>query len=251
LAYYYNKEQEWDRELLVSYKANNLPPGVALVDFELGGMSEQTYFEWITDTTIDSGSGWGYMQEETFKSSRELIHYLADNVSKNGHMLLNVGPRADGTIPDGAKQTLRGIGRWLEINGEAIYGSVPWHVYGEGPTMTSGGHFADVNSKTHYTRDDYRFTCKGNVVYAIAMDQPLSNVTIRSFAAKRASHETFGFQTFTGVFPEQISKVEMLGVDGELSWRSTDLGLNIDCPGRVPCDEASVFKVTFSDDLEA
>ncbi|WP_421724925.1 alpha-L-fucosidase [Bauldia sp.] len=250
LSYYYNKEHEWDREVMISYKAHNLPPGTGLVDFELGGMSQQTYFEWITDTTIDDGSGWGYMREENFKTARDLIHYLVDNVSKNGNMLLNVGPRPDGTIPDGAKETLRGIGRWLEVNGEAIYDTTPWHRYGEGPTrMTTEGHFADTKEKVRYTCDDFRFTTKGNAIYAIAMEEPRPNFTIEAFAEKRRQHESFGFNSFTGFYPSQIQSVQMLGVDGELSWRLTDRGLNIDRPEKLPCEHAFAIRVSCRDDL--
>ena len=248
LAYYYNKQAEWDREVTVTYKADNLPPGVGLVDFELGGMSEQTYFEWITDTTIDTGSGWGYMEEEQFKRPRELIHCLIDNVSKNGYLLLNVGPRPDGTIPEGAKATLANVGQWLDVNGEAIYGTVPWHRFGEGPTSVEGGHFAHTKAKTLFTREDFRFTCRGNAVYAICLGEPLSNLTIKSFAARKGTTDTFGFGTFTGVTPHQIKKVEILGVDGELHWRNTDLGLNIDCPSvDLPSQHATTFKITFAE----
>ena len=102
LAYYYNKEAEWGRGVVVTYKWDNLPPGVGVLDIELGKMPDQAYHEWITDTTVDDGSGWGYLRETEYKSATELVQYLVDNVSKNGLMLLNVGPKPDGTIPDEA-----------------------------------------------------------------------------------------------------------------------------------------------------
>lgn len=93
---------------------------------------------------------------------------LIDIVSKNGALLLNIGPRPDGTIPEEQVRILLEIGRWLETNGEAIYGTRPWNIYGEGPTKVAGGSFKDT-ARQAFTRQDIRFTTKGNVLYAIAL----------------------------------------------------------------------------------
>ncbi len=120
LSYYYNKAIERGKEVAVTYKSFDLAPGSGVVDLELGRMDQLTYFEWITDTTVDDGQGWGYLKDTSYKSTTELVHYLIDNVSKNGYLLLNVGPKPDGTLPDEAKDLLLGMGKWLEVNGEAI-----------------------------------------------------------------------------------------------------------------------------------
>ena len=229
LAYYYNKEREWNRGVVVSYKWDNLPPGTALVDIELGKMSGQTYYEWITDTTVDDGEAWGYMKDAQYKSPTELIQYLVDNVSKNGYLLLNVGPKPDGQIPEEAQAALKGIGKWLDVCGEAIYDSVPWHVSGEGPTkMNVDGAFSDTKEKVHYTGEDFRFTVKGNALYAISMALPAKNFTIKSLQKP---------------YPGQIQSVKMVGVEGELPWRATDEGLQIERPDTLPCDGAYAFKI--------
>ena len=96
------------------------------------------------------------------------MHLLADIVSKNGNLLLNVGPRGDGRIPDAARDTLLAVGGWLKTNGEAIYGSRPWNVFGEGPTETADGSFSESKAKP-YTARDFRFTTKDGALYAIQM----------------------------------------------------------------------------------
>ncbi|MDE2902057.1 MAG: alpha-L-fucosidase [Chloroflexota bacterium] len=230
LAYYYNKEAEWNRGVVVTYKWDNLPPGVGVLDIELGKMPDQAYHEWITDTTVDDGSGWGYLRETTYKSATELVQYLVDNVSKNGLMLLNVGPKPDGTIPDEAVSALEGIGDWLRVNGEAIYGTTPWWTYGEGPTeMSVSGAFSDTKEKLAYQGSDIRFTVKRNVLYAICLDWPEPAFTIESLNT---------------LYPGEIRSVELLGNDGELAWRMTAEGLEIERPERRPCDSAYAFKIT-------
>lgn len=230
LAYYYNKEAEWGRGVVVSYKWDNLPPGTAVVDIELGKMAEQTYYEWITDTTVDDGSAWGYMKDAPYKSVTELVQYLVDNVSKNGYMLLNVGPKPNGELPEEAQAILEGMGQWLAINGEAIYDTVPWHQYGEGPTqMQVDGAFSDTKEKILYTGEDFRFTVKDEVLYAISLAWPAKNFTIKALK---------------DVYPDQIQSVELVGSDQALAWQVTDAGLAIERPNALPCEHAFVFKIT-------
>ena len=230
LAYYYNKEAEWGRGVVVTYKWDNLPPGVGVLDIELGKMPDQAYHEWITDTTVDDGSGWGYLRETTYKSATQLVQYLVDNVSKNGLMLLNVGPKPDGSIPDEAVSALEGIGDWLRVNGEAIYATTPWWTYGEGPTeMSVSGAFSDTKEKLAYQGSDIRFTVKGNVLYAICLDWP---------------EPTFTIESLKTLYPNEIRSVELLGADGELAWRTTAEGLEIQRPERRPCEHAYAFKIT-------
>ena len=235
LAYYYNKGDEWATEVAVTHKYHDLPPGVAIVDLELGSMEELAYHDWITDTTIDDGEAWGYMHNARYKSAAHLVHYLVDNVSKNGYLLLNVGPKPNGEIPRPALEVLRGIGRWLEVNGEAIFATTPWLTFGEGPTrMKKSGAFSE-REETHYTGRDIRFTCRGNTLYATCLGVPQGPVTVASLKS---------------LYPAEIQSVVMLGCDRELTWSQTPDALVIRPPADAAwrpasgCEHACVFRIT-------
>ncbi len=234
LAYYYNKSLEWGRDVVVTFKQfqgeYHLPPGSGVDDLEVGKKNELTPYKWLTDTTVDAGprGTWSHVTYIGFKPVDRLVHNLIDRVSKNGYLLLNVGPRADGTIPEGAQESLLGIGKWLEVNGEGIFGTVPWYVSGEGPTGGEGGTHFNEDNEPRFTAHDIRFTVKDDCVYAFVLGRPGDEVRIKKL----------------GKFYEQeIESVTMLGVDGELPWRMDYEGLWITTPQKMPCDHAVCFRV--------
>ena len=145
-------------------------------------------------------------------------------------MLLNVGPKPDGTIPDESKAILEGIGDWLRINGEAIYDTVPWNTFGEGQTrMAHVGAFSDTKEKLQYTARDIRFTVRDNALYAMTFDWP---------------EKTFVIESTRAFYPGELRSVELLGSEGELKWKMTEAGLQIERPDHKPCDHVYAFKIT-------
>ena len=227
LADYYNRETRWGRELVVTYKAHDIPVGAGVLDIELGGFSNLAYHPWLTDTTVDTGEAWGYAQDAGYKSATVLIHDLVDNVSKNGCLLLNVGPKADGEIPEEARICLNGIGEWLRVNGESLFGTTPWVIYGEGPTQKKEGSFNE-DKAARYTAMDIRFAVKDNVLYATCLGWPGEHVTIKSLNI---------------LYPGEVQQVSLLGSGQSLSWDFSDAGLRVTLPVEKPCDHAFVLKI--------
>lgn len=199
-AYYYNCAVKWQMEVAIDAKFDAYVHGSVVKDIERGQLSGISPEFWQNDTSVAKNS-WGYTEGNIYKTPQSIISDLVDVVSKNGALLLNIGPKADGTIPEEDKMILQEIGSWLKINGEAIYNTVPWKVYGEGPTKVPEGHFTDTQ-RTAFTSEDIRYTARANYIYATVMKWPEDGkVQLRELGAK-SSH-----------FKTAIKKVSLLGYD--------------------------------------
>jgi alpha-L-fucosidase len=229
-AYYYNRGVEWGKEVAINYKeweGRSFPNGAGVFDIERGRASDIRPDFWQTCTSVSKNS-WGYITNHKYKQVDDIVDDLVDVVSKNGALLLNIGPRADGTIPETEQQMLRDIGKWLDVNGEAIYGTRPWKKFGEGPTMDAGGSFTDTNRKP-FTGEDLRFTTKGDALYAIALAWPENGKLVVTSLPQGQG---------------EIEDVKLLGHDGDLKWDQTESGLELNLPSERPTEFALTIKIT-------
>lgn len=233
-AYYYNRAEEWGTEVVINYKHDAFAFGTAVVDIERGQFSDAKPYIWQTDTAVAKNS-WCYTQGNDYKTSTQIIQDLTDIVSKNGRLLLNIGPMSDGTIPDEDRDILLGIGKWLKTNGEAIYGSRPWRKTAEGPTKITEGQFTDSAAK-EFTSEDFRFTVNNGCIYAICLNmQGRDTVCIRSLAESSDANKP----EFSGI----ITSVSVLGHDESPSWRRDKNGLTVNTV-MIADDNPVVFKIS-------
>jgi alpha-L-fucosidase len=229
-AFYYNRGAEWGKGVAINYKHEAFPAKAAVLDVERGQLAGIRPQFWQTDTAVSRNS-WGFVAKPDYKSADSILDDLVDIVSKNGALLLNVGPRPDGAIPEAEQAILREIGRWLDANGEAVYGTRPWTVFGEGPTEVVEGSFNDTKRRA-FTGEDLRFTTKGELLYAIALAWPGKSVVVRSLAT--------GSKHAKG----RVRGVRLLGHDGALEWTQSPGGLKISLPDRPPGDLAVAFAIS-------
>ncbi len=215
--YYYNQAAAKKQGVVITYKQEAFAPGSAVLDIERGKLDTMRLRPWQSDTSVSIGS-WGYVKDDRYRTARSLLGDLIDVVSKNGNLLLNVGPRADGTIAQEIQDVLLQMGEWLKINGEAIYGTRPWIMYGEGTTnVTTGEKKENVN--TAHSTADLRFTSKGDSLYVMGFVRPQdAPVLIKTL--------------YTGnpYIKQEIASVTLLSDGSKLTYRHTPNGLEVLLP---------------------
>lgn len=217
-AYYYNLSADKGMCTAICYKHDAMMWGSGIAEIERGSFRDAKPYVWQTDTAIANNS-WCYTDTLDYKDAGEIIRMLVDIVSKNGNLLLNIGPKGDGSIPDTDKKILGQIGAWLKIHGEAIYGSHVWRVSGEGPTETAEGQFTDLCAPK-YQENDFRFTAKGGCIYVFAMQYPEhGQITVRSLAKSEDQNQP----KFHGL----VEDVAVLGNERPPEWSVDQIGLHV------------------------
>lgn len=231
LSYYYNKGLEWNKDVAATYKFEEFYPGAGILDLERSRMSEGREFPWLTDDSIDWKS-WCYIQNPEYKSVNRLIDTLVDIVSKNGCLLLNIPPKPNGEIPQPVQDRLQQIGQWLDVNGEAIYDTRPWKVFGEGSAQVVEGHLSE-RKNADATADDIRFTRSkdGKNLYVILLGWPGAekSITVQSLAKSESS--------------TIIASINMIGSEAAIHWKQNNDGLQIQMPQQPPFEDAVCFRL--------
>lgn len=222
-----------------SKQAEDCAVGTCVLDFERGLANEIRQAPWQTDTCIGS---WHYdiniLREHKYKTPKTVVDMLVDVVSQNGNLLLNFPLPNSGRLDSDELAVLDGITRWMTMNSEGIYGTRPWKVYGEGPSVRSEAPGSAMNERSRQplNADEIRFTTKKSVLYAFIMGWPDKEATVQALGTASPQQ------------PAKVVNVELLGHAARLKWAQEPAALRVYLPSERPSDYAIALKVTFAKD---
>lgn len=244
-AYFYNHSVKTHGRLEAVLNVKNVPDRLAkalVADYERGLTSEIMKYPWQSETCI---GGWHYArflynkpgEYGGYLHPRDVVHWLIDTVSKNGTFILNIPGKPDGTIDSKESAVLDGITSWMQVNGEAIYETRPWKIYGEGPNRVKSGSFQGKSINALGPKD-IRFTRNkaNNIVYAVALGWPAEPVVVQALGSSAATQ------------PGKVAKVELLGTGEKLNWKQNADGLRVELPKQYQpkVDYAAALKVSLA-----
>jgi alpha-L-fucosidase len=213
---------------LKNVKSGAYREGTCVLDLERGKLKGIEPLPWQTDTSINGP--WFYERNGRYDSTDSVIDMFVDIISKNGNLLLNIPLKPDGTLDEPSARFLEELTQWMRVNGEAVHGSRPWVVFGEGPTVVKEG-YSEVIRET-FTSRDIRFTRQPNTLYAFFLDWPEPGEPLMIRSLSNDQH------------PKVIAGVSLLGYDGELVWERSNEGLRVELPLQPVGSFAYVLKIT-------
>lgn len=232
ISHFYNQDMTKNNgELQAVYTCKQQSGGMWVEDLERGVKDSISRYPWQTDTSIGD---WYYRTGQKYKTSEEVIQMLVDIVSKNGNLLLNVVQTPEGDLEPDMLSILEEIGVWTEANGEGIYGTRPWRIYGEKPAAPPASAPRErFDENYHYSAEDIRFTTKGNTLYAFCLGRPENDIIIKSLSSS------------SKLLDRAIVSVTMFGTSERQSWRQTSVGLVIKKPIKLPLWNVIGYKIEF------
>jgi alpha-L-fucosidase len=231
ISHFYNQDISRNKgKLEAVYTCKQSSGGMWVEDLERGVKDTVSEFPWQTDTSIGD---WFYRSGQKYKTSTEVIQMLVDIVSKNGNLLINVVQTPEGDLEPDMLQILEEIGIWTSANGEGIYGSRPWKIYGEKPDDKPEKKLGRFDENFGYSSRDIRFTTKGNILYAYCLGKPEEDIKIRSLAKSSKP------------ITNPVSSVSMVGSKEKISWKQNAEGLVIKKPSTMPSWQVIGFKIEF------
>jgi alpha-L-fucosidase len=231
IAHFYNQDiSKNSGKLEAVYTCKQQSGGLWVEDLERGVKDTVGRYPWQTDTSIGD---WYYRTGQKYKTSTEVIQMLVDIVSKNGNLLINVVQTPEGDLEPDMLRILEEIGVWTSANGEGIYGSRPWKIYGEKPANLPEKKLGRFDENFGYSSKDIRFTAKGSTLYAYCLGKPLEDIVIKSLGKSSKLSE------------KAISSVNMIGSKDKVSWKQTADGLIIRKPKNMPPWQVIGFRIEF------
>ncbi len=235
VANFFNNEVENGQQVVICNKQTDLPQGIGVHDIEQGGRRDISAKTWMTDITI-SRKSWSYIEGQTYKPASLVLRNFIDVVSKNGVVLLNVSPKADGSIPDEQRKVLLDMGAWFDNNGEAIFNTRPWVMFGFGDAIAGAGHLGGQSSTVEYSATDVRFTQSkdGKTLYMIFLGVPEQGWT-----------EHYRIMAEHRYFPDgKVKNISLLATGKPLEYKLDGYGFSLNMPSASALDNiANVVKI--------
>ncbi len=236
--YYYNKGIDWDKGVVLQTQSkytNALPKGTNVMNFNHSKVREIKDETWQANIQLAKYTNYSTGELKN-KKTRRVIEDFIDIISKNGNVLLHISPNADGTIPEAQKEILKGIGAWIDINEDAIFGATPWVTYGKGSLTSYKGSFSKQFKLNYSTQDSYRFTKNNGKLYVFLM----SNSEDGELEIPELSNVDSQFN---------IRHIRLLGSEEKVEWKQTDGGLSVFLSKDRPSKYARSFEIEFQNKL--